>query len=241
VNISGFSLTFKGPPSPTLPTVPAGYVAYFPFSEGSGSTTTDISSNGHVGTLSGTYMWTPDVRTTNSTSIFVTDASSPSGMALVPSSDSLKLTAAGTISCWVKIRNANGNAGLVHKGITSASDESYSLQFASDGRSLAMAVTDGYGTMRYATSSSQLNVGQWYHVAGTWDGSKIYVYINGVQLGSANTYGATARTNNSALVIGAQATSSTKYPFDGEIDDVIIYNTALTSAQILQLASGSHY
>jgi len=242
VNISAFALTFKGVHSPTLPTVASDYVAYFPFNEGVGATTTDISSNAHVGTLSGAYMWTPDVRTTNSASIFVTDASSPPGIVTVPSSNSLKLTTAGTISCWVKMRSNKDNAGLVHKGTRpDFNDESYSLQFAGDGESVMLYVNNGSFYPPRATSSTQLNVGQWYHVAATWNSSKLYIYINGVQVGSANSGGVSARTNDSALLIGAQANSSSYLPFDGEIDDVIIYNTALTSAQIALLAGGSHY
>ena len=75
-------------------------------------------------------------------------------------------------------------------------------------------------------------VGRWYHVATSWDGTTGKVYVNG-ELKKSYALSSAAFNNKSAAVtrIGSSG-SSTGYLFDGLIDDVRLYKKALTSAQI---------
>ena len=91
------------------------------------------------------------------------------------------------------------------------------------------------GAWRYAESTTSLTTGEWYHLAGSYDSSTgiIKVYINGLEAGSTTLSGLTSYiiTVSSATVrIGATATEY----FDGQIDDVRIYNYARTAAQIME-------
>src|SRR5690606_1107624 len=71
-----------------------------------------------------------------------------------------------------------------------------------------------------------LKSGQWYHLACTYNGTLLRYYINGVLSGSA-TVGAPT-SDSRPVYIGARSHVSGTGYFDGAIDDVRIYNRALS-------------
>src|SRR6185503_4871796 len=71
------------------------------------------------------------------------------------------------------------------------------------------------------------------HVAATYDGTDIRLYINGVQEGSKP--GIAIVANNTNLGIGAEPATTVINFFQGALDDVRIYNRALTLAEIQAL------
>jgi len=82
-----------------------------------------------------------------------------------------------------------------------------------------------------ATSLEEINADQWYHVAGTNDGSSLKLYVNGRLEGSASSSSLTGFSYNA--YIGCDPT----YPlyYNGLIDDVRIYDRALSAAEIEEL------
>ncbi len=76
--------------------------------------------------------------------------------------------------------------------------------------------------------------GSWQHVAATYDGATIKLYIDGTLEGSMPWTG-TIATNSTALGIGAQS-DNTRW-LDGDLDDVRLYNRALSAVEILALAA----
>ncbi|MDH5692026.1 MAG: LamG domain-containing protein, partial [Gammaproteobacteria bacterium] len=91
-------------------------------------------------------------------------------------------------------------------------------------------------TYRVDASSTYPTDGQtWMHIAVTFDGSDIRLYINGVEEGILNAPGLSINQNNLALSFGAQDDGT--YPFFGEIDEVYLYNYAITPAEILALST----
>jgi hypothetical protein len=80
-----------------------------------------------------------------------------------------------------------------------------------------------------AFGTSQLPLATWTHLAVTYDGSMLRLYVNGVQFGSRTVSGALL-TSTGALRIGGNNIWGEF--FAGRIDDVRIYNRALTAAQI---------
>lgn len=104
----------------------------------------------------------------------------------------------------------------------------------------AFGTGGGYIGRQY---TSALSTGQWYHVVMTYDGSKassgIKLYLDGSQVDNANyasgTY--TAAVNASAGVrVGALQVNNTYS--NGKIDDVAIFNSELTSAQVTNIYKG---
>jgi Ca2+-binding RTX toxin-like protein len=87
------------------------------------------------------------------------------------------------------------------------------------------------------TSVSDVAEDMWTHLAATYDGTSLKIYVNGAVVGSASPY-TLGNPNNADLVIGATAdTFGDQFP--GKIDDVRVYRSALTDAEIAALAGVS--
>ena len=76
----------------------------------------------------------------------------------------------------------------------------------------------------------------WMHVAATYDGKVMRLYVNAVEKQS-RVAEAAIRLADRPLVIGNHAGAKNAFPFQGLIDDVRIYNVALTQRRILRAAS----
>ena len=94
----------------------------------------------------------------------------------------------------------------------------------------------GYlGTHVHVTSTATLLLGDWVHVAGTWDGTTARIFIDGIQQNSA-PYSLGVIDGIAPLFIGTDETNLPGlYNFDGSIDDVYIYNRALSPSEIATL------
>jgi hypothetical protein len=82
------------------------------------------------------------------------------------------------------------------------------------------------------TSTTVLALNQWYHVAGTYDGSTVKIYVNG-QLEAAAPFTGSLRNNPSTTAVGCKALAGLCiYPFKGMVDELEIFNRALSQAEI---------
>ena len=93
-------------------------------------------------------------------------------------------------------------------------------------------------------SNDALSVGNWYHVAATLNQAtdKIQVYIAGLANGATVNYTTDIYDNLKKFIIGANDDSGgiTDF-FDGLIDEVIVWNTCLTAAEVLQVKNITAY
>ncbi|HEU5172254.1 MAG TPA: LamG domain-containing protein, partial [Nitrososphaeraceae archaeon] len=95
------------------------------------------------------------------------------------------------------------------------------------------------GSDKFITSSNTYNDGQWHHVVVTYDGSILRLYIDGSEVGSKSikqSQGPDSTSENS-LRIGANSAILDNY-FIGNIDEVGVWNGALTQPVILNLIDG---
>ena len=155
-------------------TVSAGIAGAWGFDEGSGSTTADQSGRGNNGTLANTA-WTTAGRyngalTFNGTSSIVN----------VPDSSSLDLTTAMTLEAWVRPTALGNWRTVLFK------EQSGNLVYAlysnvTPGNVPAVELNIG-GTIRSLNGTSALPSGTWAHLAATYDGSIIRLYVNGTQV-----------------------------------------------------------
>ncbi len=149
---------------------------------------------------------------------------------------------AGTVEAWIYMNKRTSWSGIVHKGDEpDFSDESWSLQFWGNRGNVAFATVQQTPSYKYSYTRSplRLTTGKWYYLVGTWDGSKIQLYIfgDGVTKGQNNYY-MTQTTqnygpeeNDANIVIGAQFSdanaASGYYGSNGRINGVIVtYGTA---------------
>src|SRR5262249_14065065 len=83
---------------------------------------------------------------------------------------------------------------------------------------------------QHAGTATRLAPGAWHHLAATYDGSVLRMYVDGVQVGTLNAPGNIATTVGAPLEIGGDALWGEFW--SGLIDDVRIYNRALSAAEV---------
>lgn len=114
--------------------------------------------------------------------------------------------------------------------------EGYSLhkERRDDGDHFAFRVTgaDGFGGI--ALSTTTIVVGEFYHVVGTYDGAEVRLYVNGVLEGQAAT-SITLDYGTRPVFIGTSGETVFDGKLNGIVDEVSIYNRALTAAEVSQL------
>jgi hypothetical protein len=150
----------------------------------------------------------------------------------------LQLKDRGTLEAWIIMEQFRPYAGIIHKGNKKDfSDESYSLQFWNDGTMVLGLVANPLPyqpVMLYSKTKFRSN--QWYHVVGTWDSTGMKIYVNG-QLDNSSTNTVALKNTTGDLQIGAQLDqifnpAYKNFGFAGTIDEVAIYNRALTAQEI---------
>jgi hypothetical protein len=143
----------------------------------------------------------------------------------VPDNAKLDLTKGMTLEAWVRPSNTSGWRTVITKEQTSQMD--YGLYASTDTNRPSGHVY--VGSSQEARSTTQLPLNTWRHLAVTFDGVALRLYIDGGQVAYRSVTGSiTASTG--ALRIGGN-TISGKW-FAGLIDEARVYNRALTSAQI---------
>src|SRR5262245_33884072 len=203
--------------APSTPT-PAGLVAAYSFSEGSGTSVTDSSGNNHTGTISGAS-WTSSGRFGSAL-----DFDGSQAVVTIPSSASLQLTTGMTLEAWV-------NPSVTMHGWRSVIDKNtdrYYLMASSDRDQPAVGGTWAAGN-RNLYGQTAIPPNTWAHLAATFDGTMVRLYVNGVQVASEQQT-TPLTTSNGTLQIGGNA-----YPgenFAGRIDEVRVYNRALSVTEI---------
>lgn len=203
-----------------------GLVAYYPFN----GNANDESTNNNNGIVNGATLTTD--RFGNPDKAYSFDGINDRINANVGAE---MYSAEKTISVWAAISGAGGqyNPRLVGVGPAGSSLQYYSLiiegnssprriQFFTQG-----AVADGYSTTLVPNGSG------WQHYTVTYDGTKVKMFINGILDSETNTTGALANFSNALLQIGYSDNGFDW--FNGKLDDIRIYNRALTNAEVLQL------
>ena len=194
---------------------PAGLVAAYAFDDGGGTTTTDASGNGNSGSV-GTATWTSNGKYGSALVFNGTNA-----RVAVNDSPSLDLTASMTLEAWVFPTASGGWRDVVYKV-----DDMYYLEGSSPGGPPGMGGTFSPSPL---IGPSALPLNTWSHLAATYDGSTMRLYVNGAVVASKAQSGPVA-TSTGALSIGGDALYGQS--FQGTIDEVRIYSVALTQAQI---------
>ncbi len=81
-----------------------------------------------------------------------------------------------------------------------------------------------------------LPAGQWFHVAGRWTGSAKAMFINGVKAAELLSTPTSLIDTHDAIIGGDENSGSPAYLFHGKVDEVQLYDRALTDAEIAMLA-----
>jgi len=209
--------------------VSADLVAYWPLDEGSGNTAYDTSGNDNNGTING-----------------ATWGDGKYGKALqfngqnnyveVPSSDSLEIDENVTIAAWINWIDAGDTwICILANGQQNGPWENYGLFINRDGRYLYFTLSLDGGHVVQQTPNDITVPNEWVHVCATWDGSAARIYVNGemkLEIAKAGTL----VPPGLPLRIGHR--NGSPHYFNGTIDEVRIYNHALSEAEIQAAMEG---
>lgn len=221
-------------PTASAPYDPAGegLLSYWKFDETSGTTAFDTSVNHLDKTVTGA-VW--QAGRTNNGLYFdgVNDHVSLGNYDLTSNQV--------TFSLWINSTDLANCSGLDCRILTKASSANASDHYWM----FAENNTNGSPTLRFrlkvngtvqniVSTNYTLQNNTWYHLAATYDGSKIYLYINGTQVGSKTIAGTIDKSSTVPAVIGAAPGAMNKR-FKGTIDQVRIYSRALSATEITNL------
>ena len=213
-------------PAPT-PTPPNGLVAAYNFNEGSGATVADASGNGLTGTIQGAT-WTTGGRYGNALSFNGADSYVDLGNPTL-----LRITGSFTLSAWIKAAANPPNDGQIIAKSDTASGWQLKTTPDTGPHTFGARITGAVNspTRRYSTTVRSLNV--WYHVAGVYDATAgtFDLYVNGVRDNGTLVGTIPSSQINSLVNVNIGRRTGGTY-FNGIIDEVRIYNRALTQAQI---------
>ena len=165
----------------------------------------------------------------------------------VPHSPSLDITGAITMEAWFKA-NANTSAMIMLKGDSGGMQNttSYGLQIGDwDTTSGKVVVVQygGYPNDWFITTDSLIRTNCWYHIVATWDGTtdhsnNVKLYINGALVQSW-TKVHPLRSTTQSLTIGSMKPPTYYHKTSGLIDEVAIYNRALSADEIQAIYTAS--
>ncbi len=220
-------------------------VAHYKLDETSGTTAVDSSNNSNDGTMGGGL----DAGNDNVEGIVDT------ALDFDGSDDRISLNAHEenfdfsdenqfTISAWARPVSGDPNTTTIFaRGATnsSAGNTVYSLEGGVN-NDWNFNISDGSTEYTIDTTNGTFDYGEWQHVAGVWDGETQYIYLNGVLDKSSSRSGFNLWNGNEALdretAVGRDERGN-RYYFNGDLDDVRVYNQALSAAEIKELVSNS--
>jgi Leucine-rich repeat (LRR) protein len=146
-----------------------------------------------------------------------------------------------TVEAWVRFSSLNsagtapaGSQYIVFKqNSRSASFEGFELGKVRSGSSdtFTFVVTSSAGLSAFVNSSTLVNTGVWYHVAGVRGTNFLQIYVNG-QMQSQTNVSFAQNYGTLPLYFGTSGQSSFDRKFAGTLDEVSLYNRALTSNEV---------
>ncbi|MHC4534233.1 MAG: LamG-like jellyroll fold domain-containing protein [Planctomycetota bacterium] len=209
-----------------VPVTDPNLLAYFDFERGQGTAAIDQSGHGSNGVFVGDPQWI--------TGIYggALDLDGDGDYLDAGTNDALNtLSDAITVSAWVNIRSVTTTwMSIVMKGETA-----WRLGTNGDTTGIHWGFTGGARGWQAANSVTELPLGQWHHIAATYDRSVGgTVYVDGIAE-TVNPDPDGVAANDQPLLIGENPEALGRL-FDGLIDEVRIYNKALTGTQIQSMS-----
>ncbi|MCX7834832.1 MAG: choice-of-anchor D domain-containing protein [bacterium] len=143
-----------------------------------------------------------------------------------------------TLSAWISVTGAgNYNPRIIGVGFTGTSYQNYSLILVGTGnpRSFAFYAADGASTQFQINSTVTIpSDGSWNHVAATFDGYNVRLYLNGTLVTSTTVSNYLRYFSGTARVVLGYSDNNYDF-FQGKIDECRIYNRALSASEIQSL------
>jgi hypothetical protein len=206
-----------------------GLVGYWTFDEGSGEVAHDKSGNSNDGKIYGAQF----VKTGEG---YALEFDGKDDFVDCGSGASLNITDEITIEAWIKLKGFEKFATIAnksHQGLM-VSESCFFLGFTKKPRPRAGGI--GFDL----TAGEEIDTGTWYHIAWV-RGEQHVLYVNGKKA-ATRARGGNLKTSAEHLTFGLRRydVDSSNYPFHGLIDEIAIYNRALTEDTIKQHSKTRH-
>jgi Concanavalin A-like lectin/glucanases superfamily len=214
-------------------------VGYWKLDEGSGSTAYDASGHGNNGTWYGTQAGTSGYYSAGHNQTWAGYFDGSTDYVNVTSSPSFSFGGSlpFTVIVWVNGSNFSGNTPTaLAKGNNGACIATY-VFFASGSNADFETNSTGVCTGNHY-ASFPITTNTWYQIAGVYDGTSMFAYENGVLEKTLNISATSPLVNSSPLWIGKGYSGTVQF-WPGLIDDVRVYNRALSAAEIQAIYNAS--
>lgn len=208
-----------------------GLVGWWPFT----GNANDVSGNGNNGTVNGATLTTDRFGNSNCAYSFI---GSSSNYITIPDNAAFN-TPSGTWSIWIKTTSISGGAfGIMEKGSNLTSNVCINEYQNKIGGGLSWQVNSG---AQVSYSNLIVNDGNWHLFIFTWNNGTIKGYFDGIQTTNSGTYpsGLFNLANGKPIKIG-RLDDLYWQSYDGLLDDIGIWNRALTQQEITALYQGSN-
>ncbi len=203
-------------------------VGWWEFDEGSGTTATDSSGSGNTGTLTNGPVWT------NGVADFSLSFDATNDFVNVTHASTIDITGPFTISTFARfasLSTPNGwEAALIAKGATPTEWARYALAFGGNDGTILLYSGDGFSP-QFITSTQKVVVARWYHIVGLLRGTgsnQAEIWIDGAKTGEGTLNYPSSHSGD--LSIGRWRAPD--FDFDGRLDDVRLYDYALSSNEV---------
>jgi hypothetical protein len=203
----------------------------------------DSSANNFIGTA---YDIVYTEGSCNSTGIYVNGSVTNNFASSVQISDSsiLRPSADFTLSAWAMYTDSSQSITypyVVAKrySFSSAPFDSYGLfidNSGSQGSYWTAVIGDSLG-QHLVASVSEAEIGEWTHLALVFENNNLALYVNGQQENNMNLQPADIMYSNLPFSVGTSRGNGTNTQFEGNIDEVYLFDYALSSTEVGDLAS----
>lgn len=130
-----------------------------------------------------------------------------------------------SVEAWVRLDSATRWGGICgYLQDTGSFERGWVLGYNSSSFTMAVATSN---TLTYLEASDTFELGSWYHVLGTYDGSELKIYVDGRLEGSSRSRSGSIDYADSTLVVGAYVDDNELWPLEGKIHEVRIYDSVL--------------
>ncbi|VVB74608.1 Concanavalin A-like lectin/glucanases superfamily protein [uncultured archaeon] len=205
-----------------------GLVGLWHFDEGGGTITNDSSGNGNNGTLSSNLAWAGGK---------FGGALFPNGLYSVSCGDSSSLNFSSnkiTIGAWVYLNTLAPQYSVIAAQRSGCGD--FSWQFYGDvSDKLYFGIKGTDNLLLECSSDNSPALNQWEYVVASYDGAQIVLYKNGVPIKTCPG-SKIMKSVSGGIKIGDE---SCNHPYAGSIDEVAIWNRALSASEIQSLYTNS--
>ncbi len=201
-----------------------GLVGWYPFN----GNANDESNQGNNGVVWGATLATDRLGNSNSAYSF----NGTNNRIEIPDAASLRVQRI-TMAAWV-LANVTGDQQVIYKAdYNTAANESYAMDMTKRFgiKSNSNCMTGGWQHRDFVAGA---NVGNWEFLVGTFDGTTLRSYVDGVLVSSSNYTGLIDACVGGGLRFG-YGWVSFPHSFNGLLDDIAIYNRALSECEIKQL------